>query len=44
LIDSGEATTIVDLRHAHEWEHGNIPGALLMSDSELDALRAEGVL
>jgi membrane protein DedA with SNARE-associated domain len=38
LIGSGETTTIIDLRHAHEWEDGNIPGALLMTDNELDAM------
>jgi membrane protein DedA with SNARE-associated domain len=36
LIDTGEPTVIVDLRHAHEWEDGYIPGALLMRDEELD--------
>lgn len=36
LMESGQNTIIVDLRHSQEWDGGMIPGALLVSDAELD--------
>jgi membrane protein DedA with SNARE-associated domain len=39
-IESGEAITIVDLRNSIEWRNGRIPGSLMITAEELDALVA----
>ena len=36
LMESAPTSVIVDLRHPQEWKDGNIPGALLLSNDELD--------
>jgi membrane protein DedA with SNARE-associated domain/rhodanese-related sulfurtransferase len=37
-MDQGESITIIDLRNAFEWQKGHIPGALILSEDQLDTV------